>query len=229
MTKYLNVGVNISEGQREKIKKAMETKSPVSIRLEYSDLNGEHVLAFTQTQLNKMKKAYKAGTGLMIKMSKSQLEHNAKVEGGFISAILPFLTSAAKFLIPSLATGAMSGLGSAAATKIVDKISGSGSYASSASRGGSGVRSGSGSSASTGSGVLYVKRGGMVCKIQPVGNGLYLSPWSKGNSIAADGLYMKTSPSGVGSGASMGYADGSGLLLGPDSPFSNIPILGMLL
>ena len=53
------------------------------------------------------------------------------------------------------------------------------------------------------------------------GQGLYLSPWKKSNSVNASGLYMKT-----GKGT---YSSGEGLILGPDSLFKNIPILGIIL
>ena len=87
----------------------------MSIRLSYEDLSGEHVLALTQAQINKIEKAYRSGKGVTIKMSKAQIKHNAKVEGGFIGAILPFLATAVKFLassvLPALATGALTGVG----------------------------------------------------------------------------------------------------------------------
>lgn len=66
---------------------------------------------------------------------------------------------------------------------------------------------------------LYLKKGDNVCRIETDGNGLYLSPSStnsKGGLKGGDGLYLKRK-------------DGRGILLGPDSPFKNIPILGMLL
>jgi len=199
MSRYVNVKVHISEGQKEKIKQAIQSGAAVSIRLSHADLSGEHVLALTQAQVNKMAKAYQSGTGMTIKMSKTQLEHNAKVEGGFIGAILPFLATAGKFLLssvlPSLATGLLSGVGSAAGSKVVDKISGSG--------------------------VMYLKKNGMGCKLVPAGQGLYLAPWHKGSAVG-EGLYMKN-------GSGMYMKTGSGLILGPDSPFKNIPILGMIL
>src|SRR5688572_33152354 len=106
MSRYTNIKVNISEGQRDKIKRAVEAGCDgVSIRLSYNDLSGEHVLALTQAQLNKMAKAYENGTGVSIKMSKTQLIHNAKVEGGFIGAILPFLATAGKFLLSKVLPG----------------------------------------------------------------------------------------------------------------------------
>jgi len=197
MSRYVNVKVNISEGQKEKIKHAIENKKAVSLRLSHSDLTGEHLLALTQAQINKMAKAYENGTGVTIKFSKTQLEHNKTVVGGFIGAILPFLATAGKFLLssvlPSLATGLLSGVGSAAGNKVVNKISGSG--------------------------VMYLKKNGVGCKVIPAGQGLYLAPWNKGSAVGS-GLYIKTGS---------GYVDGRGLLLGPNSPFQNIPILGMIL
>lgn len=199
MSRYVNVKVNISEGQKEKIKQAIQSGGAVSIRLSHGDLSGEHVLALTQAQINKMAKAYQSGTGMTIKMSKTQIEHNAKVEGGFIGAILPFLATAGRFLLsnvlPSLATGLLSGVGSAAGSKVVDKISGSG--------------------------VIYLKKNGMGCKLIPAGEGMYLRPWRQGSSVG-EGLYMKN-------GQGMYMRTGSGLLLGENSPFKNIPILGMIL
>ena len=57
MRRYVNVKVNISEGQKEKIKQAIQVGASVSIRLSHGDLSGEHVLALTQAQINKMTKA----------------------------------------------------------------------------------------------------------------------------------------------------------------------------
>jgi hypothetical protein len=96
----------------------------------------------------------------------------------------------------SLATGLLSGVGSAAGSKVVDKISGSG--------------------------VMYLKKNGMGCKLIPAGQGLYLRPYHFKGSSVGEGLYMK-----IGSG--MYVKTGLGLLLGLNSPFQNIPISGMIL
>lgn len=185
MRRYENVKVNISEGQKEKIKKAVQSGKSVSVSFSHDDLNGKHLIALTQAQVNKMVKAYQSGTGITIKMSKTQLKKNASVQGGFIGALLPLLATAAKFILPSLATGVLSAVGS----KIVD-----------------------------GSGVMYLKKNGMACKVTPAGRGLYLAPWKKGSAIGS-GVYLKSGS---------GYVDGKGILLGPNSPFQNIPILGMI-
>ena len=88
MTQYANFKVNVSSGQVEEIKKAIQAGTEVSIRLSYEDLSGEHVLALTQKQINRIEKAYKNSTGVDIKMSKTQLQHNAKIKGGFIPLII---------------------------------------------------------------------------------------------------------------------------------------------
>lgn len=191
MSRYTNVKININEAQKDKIARALQSKTGVSIKLTNSDLtSGEHMVAVTHAQVEKIRKAYNNGVGVVIKMSKTQLKKNASVQGGFIGALLPLLATAAKFILPSLATGALAGIGS----KVVDKISGSG--------------------------VMYLKKGGLACKVMPAGQGLFLAPWTKGSSLTGSGLYLKSGT---------GYVDGRGILLGPNSPFANIPILGMLL
>ena len=53
------------------------------------------------------------------------------------------------------------------------------------------------------------------------GKGLYLDPVNgSGLRLFGDGLYLKQGNK---------VMDGKGLILGPNSPFRNIPILGMLL
>jgi len=67
----------------------------------------------------------------------------------------------------------------------------------------------------------YIKKGGCVCEIDTDGKRLLLEP-VKGKVLAkmGDGLYLKKQGK---------VYDGSGLLLGPNSPFKNMQILGMLL
>jgi len=125
---YTNVHVNISENQQQKLKHAVDTKSPASIRLGYEDLCGSDVLALTNLQMNRRTKAYQDGKGITIKMSKRQVVHNMKTEGGFLSFLaglatktLPFL---AKTVLPTLSTGVLSGFGWALAQKPTNKAMG---------------------------------------------------------------------------------------------------------
>ena len=163
--RYVNVKVNISEGQKQKLQTALQEGGPVSIRLGHKDLNGEDVLALTKAQVTKITKAYQGGKGITIKMSKSQLAHNKKVEGGFLGMLASLAARAlpmlAKTVLPALGVGALSGLASSG----VQKVMGQG---------------------------LYLKKGGCVCQVETDGKGLYLSPTSgSGFSKVGSGLYLK--------------------------------------
>ena len=68
---------------------------------------------------------------------------------------------------------------------------------------------------------LYLKKGGCVSQVETDGHGLYLKPYKGKGLQSGDGLYLKR-------GGKI-YYDGEGLLLGPNSPFANIPILGAIL
>ena len=164
-TRYVDVKVNISEGQKKKLQTALQVGAPVSIRLAYEDLNGSDVLALTNSQVNKMRKAYEGRKGVTIKMSKTQLSHNMKVEGGFLGMLASLAARAlpmlAKTVLPALGVGALTGLASSG----VQKVMGQG---------------------------LYLKKGGCVCQVETVGKGLYLGPVSGSGFVAVgDGLYLK--------------------------------------
>ena len=165
MTRYTNVKVHISEGQKQKLQNALQTHGPVSIRLGHEDLNGEDILALTKSQVNKLTKAYESGRGSTIKMSSTQLKHNLKVEGGFLGMLAGlaarFLPMIASKVLPALGIGALSGLASSG----VQKAMGNG---------------------------LYLKKGGCVCQIETDGEGLYLGPASgSGFKAVGDGLYLR--------------------------------------
>ena len=193
MTKYINVKVNISEGQKENLQHAIKAGCPtLSIRLGHEDLQGNDILAITNSQVKKMTKAHENGKGITIRMSSNQLKHNRKIEGIFLGLLAGLAARAipmlAKTVIPGV--GALSGLASSG----VQKAMGSG---------------------------LYLKKGGCICQVETDGQGLYLKPYKgKGLQSCGDGLYLKQGGK---------LYDGKGLLLGPNSPFANIPILGAIL
>ena len=68
---------------------------------------------------------------------------------------------------------------------------------------------------------LYLFKRGHCIKVDPVkGNGLYLTPHSMKNQAVGDGLYLKRGSA---------VHNGEGLILGKNSPFKNVPILGWIL
>ena len=59
MTRYTNFKMRISEGQKDKLKKAFESNcESITIRLTFSDLHGEDVIALTNSELDRLVKAY---------------------------------------------------------------------------------------------------------------------------------------------------------------------------
>ena len=166
----------------------------MSICLGHEDLQGNDILAVTNSQAKKLAKAHENGKGITIRMTLKQLKHNTKIEGGFLGLLAGLAARAlpmiAKTVLPALGAGALSGLASSG----VQKAMGSG---------------------------LYLKKGGLVSQVETDGHGLYLKPYEgKGLQSYGDGLYLKRGGK---------LYDGKGLLLGPNSLFANIPILGAIL
>ena len=195
MSQYTDVYVNISNAQRKKLKDAIDAGcAATTLNLKRTDLRGDYKLALTNSQANKLREAIEGGKRVTFRMSKKQLKHNLKVEGGFLGLLAGLAARALPMLVrtvlPALGVGALSGLASSG----VQKAMGTG---------------------------LYFKKGGLIARVETDGCGLYLSPYKgKGLNSYGDGLYLKQGGN---------IYDGKGLLLGPNSPFSKIPILGAIL
>ena len=153
--------MQISEGQKDKLKKAFESNcESITIRLTFSDLHGEDVIALTKSQLDRLVDAYEEKKGRTIRMSKTQLAHNMKIEGGFLpalSGLVPFLTET---VLPALGVGALSGLARTGVQKVFENG-------------------------------FYLKKSGSVCQIETDGKGLYLVPTSgKGFETIGNSPYL---------------------------------------
>ena len=149
--RYVNVRVNISEGQKEKLQHAIKAScSAVSIRLGHEDLKGNDIIAVTNSQAKKLAKAHENGKGITIGITSKQLKHNMKIEGAFLGLLAGLAARAlpmiAKTVLPALDVGALSGLASSG----VQKAMGSG---------------------------LCLKKGGCVSQVETDGHGLHLKPY----------------------------------------------------
>ena len=72
MTRYTNAKMGMSEGQKDKLKKTFEsTSESTTIRLTFSDLHDEDVIAITNSQLDRLVEAYEEKKGMT--MSKHNL------------------------------------------------------------------------------------------------------------------------------------------------------------
>ena len=136
--------MQISEGQKDKIKKAFESNSKsITIRFKFADLYGEDVIALTKSQVDRLVEAYEEKISMTITMSKTQLAHSMQIERGFLPALaglIPFLTGT---VLPALGVGALSGRASTGVQKLIRKG-------------------------------LYLKKGSGVCRIETDGEGCIL-------------------------------------------------------
>ena len=90
---------------KDKLKKAFEYNfESIPIRIKFSDLHGEDVIALTKSQLDRLVESYEEKKGMTTVCKKTQLAHNMKLEG-FLSALvglIPFLTGT---VLPALGVG----------------------------------------------------------------------------------------------------------------------------
>lgn len=110
--------LNLTSGQAKSVSKAIETSSPVRIKLTYDQLNSDSGVMFplTNSQKSKIEKSLRDGKGVMINFSKNQVAQMKK-QGG----ILPALAA----LIPvgiALLSGAAGAVGTWGTKKLLDKV-----------------------------------------------------------------------------------------------------------
>ena len=118
MTTYIEYGVTLSDGQKSKLFSAIQNKSPLTLRLKHSHLQGSDELMLTQRQIAKIKKSIANGTGSDIKFSKTQISHSVKHGGNLFtslvslgSKLLPYAIKGVSKVAPAIATGAATALG----------------------------------------------------------------------------------------------------------------------
>lgn len=110
--------VSLTDIQKKRVGRAAMTKTTVPIQLKHTQMTGDDELMLTETQIKKLEKMRAKGRGARLTLSVAQLNAMCK-HGGFLGAILPFLTST---ILPALATGAATSAGS----KIFKNIFGDG-------------------------------------------------------------------------------------------------------
>ena len=121
--------VNLSQGQKAKLAKAIRDGSALKLRLGKNALSGNDELLLSPRQIAKLEKAKRNNSGVEISFSKSSIRKSIKHGGSLWTSLfslgtkaLPFVTKGVSKVAPHLATGALSALGSLG----IDKIFGSG-------------------------------------------------------------------------------------------------------
>ena len=128
MTTYFEYGVNLTDNQKRSLASAMNNPTPLTLRFKHSNLSGNDELMLTKTQLKRIQKSLNSGTGVDIKISKTQIRKVAKQGGSLFTTlaslgarVLPYAVKGLSKAVPALATGAVSALGSLGIDKIFGK------------------------------------------------------------------------------------------------------------
>ena len=121
--------VNLSQGQKAKLAKAIKDGSALKLRLGKNALSGPDELMLSPRQIKKLNKAKRNNKGVEISFSKSSIRKSVKQGGSLWTSLislgtkaLPLVTKGVSKVAPHLATGALSALGSLG----IDKIFGEG-------------------------------------------------------------------------------------------------------
>ena len=128
MATYIEYGVMLSDGQKSKLLSAIQNKSPLTLRLKHSHLQGTDELMLTQRQIAKIQKSLANGTGSDIKISKTQISSSVKHGGNLFtslfslgSKLLPYAMKGVTKVAPAIATGAATALGDIGIKKLFGK------------------------------------------------------------------------------------------------------------
>ena len=84
MTSYIEYGVNLTDNQKKNLASAINNKTPLTLKIKHTNLGGNDELTLTKTQIGKIRKSLANGTGIDIKISKTQIRKVAKHRGKFI-------------------------------------------------------------------------------------------------------------------------------------------------
>ena len=110
MTTYFEYGVNLTDNQKRSLASAMNNKTPLTLRIKTSNLKGNDELMLTKTQLGRIQKSLASGTGVDIKISKTQIRKVAKQGGNLFTSlaslgarVLPYAVKGLSKAVPALA------------------------------------------------------------------------------------------------------------------------------
>ena len=128
MTTYFEYRVSLTDNQKSQLASAIRNKSPLTLRLKHSHLQGSDELMLTKRQIAKIQKSLANGTGSDIKISRTQIRKTVKHGGNLFTSlaslgakVLPYATKGISKAVRALTTGAASALGEIGLNKIFGK------------------------------------------------------------------------------------------------------------
>ena len=123
MTELYQINVKLSEGQKRKLAKAYRDNEEVSIRLAHSDLSGSDTLMVPKNTVKRVAKSLELGNlGVQIKITKANVRK--QTGSGIFTSLLPVLRNVAPTIGKTVGLSALAGLASEGASQILKKITG---------------------------------------------------------------------------------------------------------
>ena len=122
MTEFDQINVKLSEGQKRKLAKAYRDNEEVSIRLANSDLSGSDTLMVPKNTVKRVAKSLELGKGVQIKITKANVRK--QTGSGIFTSLLPVLRNVAPSIGKTVGLSALAGLASEGASQLLKKITG---------------------------------------------------------------------------------------------------------
>ena len=249
MTTLQRIGVNLTQGQLRNLARAIQNNDEVTLRISHRNLQGPHSLMVPVNVVKRMQRSRSSGKGIQIKISRSNIR---KQDGsGIFSSLMPVLKSVAPTIGKTLGLSALAGAASEGASQIIKKITGGQVFQVSNKNLYKLAMLSHLMTPKQRNDLAQAHNSAhdMLFKItqRQVGNGIGTVLASIGIPLVLDALKGLRGGSAVRMGRGKGGAavrmgrpppflglwgtggKGKGLLLGKNSPFNNIPLVGAIL
>ena len=251
MTQLYEINVKLSENQKKNIADAYKKRETVVIRLTNDSLSGNDTLNVPATVKKRLEKNRKENKGMDIKLSKTNIRK--QVGGSLLTSILALGRAFAPTIAKTMGLAALAGAASTGASQIVKKIAGKGQT------GGFLIPQNKIDKLIANKNLLSAKQKKDILDALQSGSGVVVKPTKTQSggflgtllasigiplvlkALTGRGLHVEQSrpqrsipvyvPSikGRGKKKTTKKRKGKGLLLGPNSPFNQIPLIGDIL
>ena len=249
MTQLYEINVKLSENQKKNIADAYHKRETIVIRLTNNSLRGNDTLNVPAMVKKRLEKNRKENKGMDIKLSKTNIRK--QVGGSLLTSVLSMARMFGPTIAKTLGLSALAGAAGAAGSQVVKKIAGKG-----VQKGGFLIPQNKIDKLIANKHLLSAKQKKDILDALQSGSGVVIKPTKTQSggflgtllasigiplvlkALTGRGLHVEQSrpqrsipvyvPSIKGRGKKK-KKGGKGLLLGPNSPFNQIPLVGAIL
>ena len=122
MANLHNISVRLCDRQKRNLARAYQNNEEVTLRLTRNGISGSDTLRVRAQVVRRLQKSRNAGKGMQIKISKANIRKQDW--SGIFSSLLPVLKSVAPTIGKTLGLSALAGAASEGASQIIKKITG---------------------------------------------------------------------------------------------------------